>query len=1647
MNSTIKRVLSFMLALTMVVLLIPFTAQKASAAEVKDIVTEGEVIKKACELLGAPYSHEAAANYADPNTTGANFKSAATMKSIGTDCTGMIYWALGSLGITMSWAGQDQYPVPFSGERWTAIANAGGATINRNGKSGTIHATKTQNIVATDWWKYCSPGSVVSTMPDDWSNDHGAIYIGEFASVAALKTYLSSIGVTGVDSYIKDQGNGNTHWTIEENYGYGQCVITNPSRVSKGTAYYTDIVTWDIPTKPDDYISYIKKVDTAGTALAGATFGVWDNANCTGTRIYTITTNANGIAVLPETHSPQKDYWAKEVSAPAGYAINTNPVKMTEVEDGSPIPSNLASSTVKDTPLGNLQITKNAESSGSYQVKQGWVFTVKGSDGSTRTCTTNANGIATLNNLPVYSISGANGTATAITYTITETGMAANTYVDTTTSVAVTLTSHTPGQAVQTKTVNWNNRLKKFKVTVQKVDSDTQTAVAQGDATLAGAVYGLYRGDILVAQYTTDAQGKFTTASFPCGTDYYFQEITPSQGYLLDTTKYNLPDANPANFTTENNTLSDKTYDEDVIKGVIAVEKFYEDDNGTARREAGAQFQIYLKSAGSYDAAKEAERDILTTDSRGFAESKELPYGTYTLHQISGVEGREFVADRDYTISNNNDYKLDDEAFINETIKNYIKVVKVDRETGLVIPLVGAEFEIYDSNQELMHFSIFNGSEYIDKTSFVSNNAGFIVVPDQLKYGSYYVKEINAPTGYVLDSSMRPFTVSANSDTRTEVIGTITYSDLQQVDVDNIAQKGTITVYKKGEMLTHVSGDAETGYIPEYGEQYLAGAVFEVRAAEDIITGDGTIRAEEGELVATLTTGTDGKAATGELYLGKYTIKEVQAPTGYVLGNIEEDVVLEYAGQTVEVTSLSKTYSNDRQKVEFNLLKGMEIDDTFNIGENGELQNVVFALYAKEEITAVDGTTIPANGLIFTEEPLTPDANGNVLVTADLPIGTYYFKEIETDEHYVINPTEFTVSFEYQGQDVAKVYKTANDGEVVMNNLIRGQITIYKINEDDEPLAGVKFGLYSPDDTNFENPILTQETNADGIAVFSEIPYGNWVIREISTLEGYVKDETATPYDITTDGQEEEQTVVNDYLRVYITKVNEEDTSVMLTEAEFSVYSDSNNNGKYDKSDELVTKFVEDDVISGLYVVKGLHYGTYFVKETKAPYGYNLDNNAYKIVIDANTKDFYLSNEKSGLYFTNKPIRGGIEIDKYDSENKDNKLDGAEFTLYEAVQAEVESELGTVSLNGNADIEGNPKNAYYGIEADENGVIGFTDAENDNRDLAIVLSQLKHDASVTIPSTLKRALVRQFGGEYFRVARIKLTSGSTEAVNDYVYLTVGDLKAMSADRQFTLSDGITDDYVYMIMPVNYEEILDALDEGNIPDKMTLISEESISMLLAQGITNDSVTITQILHELVPGKEIAVLRPQGDGRYELRDILFGDYFIRETKAPEGFLIDDNYYLVTILNQDEIINITNDLENLGFSNVPITGTFVITKLDAVDGKPIPNAGFRIRDVDGNIVAEGYTDENGEFSVELRYGKYTYEEFDAPEGYLLNDEIGTFEILENGQIVKATMSDERMPDTGDTTSIIPVVVLMTIAACGIVVFTKRKENIVSE
>lgn len=816
-----------------------------------------------------------------------------------------------------------------------------------------------------------------------------------------------------------------------------------------------------------------------------------------------VTTNSNGVIQI-DNLAPGK-YTVTEYTADKYETQSTQTVTVQSGQTATVTFSNVLK-------RGDLKVTKTSEDG----LVEGIKFKLTGTSLSGKainlTATTNASGVATFKDVLI-------GTG----YVIEEVG----------TAVRYVVPDNQTGNIEWNKVTNksFENKLKKFRVTVTK--EDTETKAPQGDASLAGAVYGIYKGGTLIDRYTTDANGQFTTKYYVCGTDWTIKEISASEGYLVNSTSYNVG-AEPKDYTVEYNSTKN-TVKEQVIKGKIAIIK-HSDDGSTQIEtpESEAQFQIFLKSAGSYANAKSSERDVLNCDRNGFAESKNLPYGIYTVHQTKGKEGSEFMSDFDvYIAENENTYKY---LVNNAPFKAYLKVTKVDKETGKTVAYAGAGFEIYAPNGEKVSQTF----TYPKKTTidvFYTNDEGYLITPEKLDFGSgYKLVEVQAPYGYVLDSTPISFDITRGNSTLEDALTIV------KVQRDNIAQKGVIEITKSGEVFSSVTAlagasvdenrtvsEIPTTYIPHYEEQNLKDAVYEIYAAEDIVTLDGTVRAKKGTLVNTVTTNDNGIAKSKQLYLGNYIVKEKAAPDTMVLNAEEFNVELVYAGQNVKVTKSALSVFNERQKVTLALAKSMQKDEIFKLGDNGEIESVTFGIFADEDITAADGTKIPKNGLVCTASC---DKDGNINFNCDLPIGfKWYAKEITTDKHYILSDAKYEFNTDYAGQDTKVIDIKLNDGEPIENKLIYGSVKGYKFDrETEEPIKGTVFGLFKGDETEFtdETAILTSTTDENGIFEFTNIPFGAWTVRELKPAEGYLDNTDIHHIDVDENEKVIEINVAND---------------------------------------------------------------------------------------------------------------------------------------------------------------------------------------------------------------------------------------------------------------------------------------------------------------------------------------------------------------------------------------------------------------------------------------------------------------------------------------------------------------------------------------
>lgn len=1087
-----------------------------------------------------------------------------------------------------------------------------------------------------------TPGSVV--IADNLNGeDHSWIYMGEFDSRADVVNYLRNIGVSEdliTSKTVGDgKGDGGTHWRIESNGSQG-CVINNRTDGKKSTAmnmYAFRIAKSDVKFGITKVLSTDNSVKISGTSPidgSKAVYGVYTDKACKN-KVGEITIGADGTGSIT---LPDKQYYVREISAPTGYDLSTDVValkansnvnvqenitsgiirinktaedgivgdrefKISWTENGmehsknavtndngiaefdslhvydfgskSAISYNIAEVNTEeryeipkaqDVTLtgGNADLTvavdfENILKKGSIKINKqsedgqngDRTFTISGG-GQTYTLTTSNDGTAILADIPVF-----DGGNEPIVYTISENDVPVR-YV-------VPAEQSTMLEVDETVEVTFENKLKKFTAEVTKEDSENVSA--QGNATLAGAVYGLYCDGERVASYTTDENGYFITDEFVCG-NYTLQELSPSEGYQLNDEIYEVG-VEPENYSIEvNSTSLDVT--EDVKKGKISIIKHSDDDENVVENlEMGAEFEIFLKSAGSFENAKDSEKDYLITDENGFAESKLMPYGVYTVRQTKTVNDAEFVPDFDVFISEHEktyEYILNDAPF-----KSYIHITKIDAESGKTIAYEGAGFQIFDSENQLVNMGV---------DTFYTNSEGFLITPETLPYGDYTLVEVQAPFGYILDKTPVSFSVTADNAEKENAVNIV------RVVKSDTAQKGRISVQKTGEIFNSVSKNEEK-YTPIFEGKGLANAIFQVIAAEDIITPDGTVRANTGDIVAELVTDENGYAESDLLYLGKYEIMEVSAPYGYVKNPEIQAVELTYAGQEIEIRdTIEKQFSNDYQGIEISLEKVIEHDETFGIGTNSEYKNVRFGLFADEEIIAADGTLIPENGLIA-EISLGEDMKA--VFAEKLPFSRYYVQEIATDEHYILNGEKYLVNFEYMGQEMTTVY--VDCGRFV-NELKRGTVKGIKVNESDEPLENAVFGLFNTDCTEFtaDNAIVTSESDSEGKFEFTDVPYGEYIVCEIAAPDGYILSDKKYPVTISEDGEIVEITAINKPITVEISKRDVHGNELVGAEMEL-INSDG----------ETVEKWISD---GKNHVISRISTGKYVLKESAAPDGY-----------------------------------------------------------------------------------------------------------------------------------------------------------------------------------------------------------------------------------------------------------------------------------------------------------------------------------------------------------------------------------------------------------------------------------------------------------
>lgn len=795
---------------------------------------------------------------------------------------------------------------------------------------------------------------------------------------------------------------------------------------------------------------------------------------------------------------------------------------------------------------------------------------------------------------------------------------------------------------------------KRVNATINLVKEDKDTGNRpQGDATLTGAVYGLYakedildpsmdgtvihKKDSLIGKITTDENASGTIENLYLG-EYYWKEISPSEGYELDETKYpftaSYKDQNTITITV------DKTVKETIRTGEFDLIKVITDGSQSEImvNEKGAEFVAVLKSdyeANGKDIQKaleyakenrsEKEYAVLTTNKNGYATSGKLAYGKYVIQQTKKGENAEEtdILEGTFTFevteangetivkggdTSGNSLEMGDDGKMHYHINNrpsdyFLKLVKIDAESGKQITLSDATFKVKDlSTGKYVRQKV--AGVWIDE--FNTDKDGYVILPLKLKSGKYQLEEIKAPYNYLLNGTSIPFEIKKSEVTSEDEDG----DAYIVVTMEDTRVKGSISFEKQGEVLVGSHEDENGNIVFDYEEQGLEGMTVTVYAKEDIIDpADGTVIYKAGEVVTTATTDKSGKAQVDGLYLGSYVVRETQAPEGFVVSDKEYNVTLTYKDDHTAIISDSVTYLNDRQKVHIDLRK-VDEDNEAN------LQGAVFGLYAAEDILAVDGTTIVSKGDLI--ETSTSDENGQVVFNADLPLSKYEIRELKAPIGYASSDEVIPVDATYKGQVLPTIEIVA-----VFKNKIT-QVEFSKVDAStNEELEGATQIVYPKGNRGevFETWVSTKEPHIiKGLEVgqtyiWEEIsaPYGFALAEKIEfTVEDTGEIQVAgTMKDEIVYGQLAFEKVGKQftYTDIGMTDLGVVNTPVFeemnILGAEITIYASEDitlgNGITYYKADEEIETLVSD--FEAVQSIK-LPVGKYYYVETKAPIGF-----------------------------------------------------------------------------------------------------------------------------------------------------------------------------------------------------------------------------------------------------------------------------------------------------------------------------------------------------------------------------------------------------------------------------------------------------------
>ena len=1147
------------------------------------------------------------------------------------------------------------------------------------------------------------------------------------------------------------------------------------------------------------------------------------------------------------------------------------------------------------------------------------------------------------------------------------------------------------------KTSNMNVTDKRVTATISLHKQDAETGnTPQGDATLEGAVYGLFaREDIVhpdgktgvlykkgtqITSLTTDKNGQASVSNLYLG-KYYFKELTPPVGYLLDQEEHEVDCSyEGANVPVVERKAISK---EDVIKQPFQIIKAANNGKTDADLLKGVGFSAWLasdlkvKADGSYDFSS-ANPVVITadgktemfTDEKGYACSIPLPYGTYVVKETTSKHNYEPVDDFIVTINENHpDTPQVWRVLLDKEFEAKLKIIKKDDETKKSVLLANTEFKVYDlDHQKYVEQVTTYPSTKVHKSYFTDEN-GYLILPNNLKIGNYRIEEVTAPEGYTQSSAY----VTVSVDTNTAYMIDPTSKDaIIEVEYENHPVKGELTIFKQGELLAGYDHDFQ------YELCGLKGVTFEVYAAEDIFTadhqvdenGNRTLYYAKDALVAKVTTDEDGYAYVKDLPLGEYYVKESEAPEGFVHNENSEKAVFVYADQNTPVVFDQVSFTNERQKVSISVEK--------QDADNGNVvPGAVFGIYNAEDIINKDGQVIIKADTLLQE--MTSDEDGQAKCTLDLPLGQYYVKELHAPAGFVSSDEILSFDASYQGQDIQTVeLKAVKKNEPTVVEITKSDITT------GEELDGAYLQVLDQDgniidswESSKDEPhVIKRLTVGETYTLREEFaPYGYLVANDITfTIEDTaeiqkveMKDEVpVAELILNKKGEFLDEVSLVDQIKGVVEHIFHYITG-SLTDVTFEVYAEEDIKAAdgvsedYYKADELVATITTDE--TGIAKLSNLPLGKYYVKEVGTAHGYVLDSEIRHVnlsYVDQNTPVVTYNDD-----WQNHRQRVIINLVKKEKD-QDRVLEGGVFGLY-----------------AKEDIKSSTTGKVL-IEADEIIELKSTDAEG----------------KITFVADLP------IDAEYY-VKELYAPAGfvNAEEIQEFTVSYAGENE-----------DSVVVDLIFEDEATTVEITKTDLTGGKeIPGcKLKLVDED--------GNTVDEWTSTEEAHvikELVVGKKYTLIETQPADGYVTAESI--EFTVENTAEIQKHQMKDDVTKVEISKQD------------------------------IAGKELPGAKLTILDKDGKVVESWTSTKKAHYIEMLPIGKYTLREEIAPDGYLVANDV-EFEVKDTGEVQHVTMVDEAKPSapatdtpkTGDDRNMKLWLLLLGIGAGGLgVAFGIRRKR----